>query len=66
MTHVRWTYEMLGRFLKAIAAAKNEHVDVFEFDVDTTRGTARLPFSVDYAEYLADHLTDVLAPPTVQ
>jgi hypothetical protein len=66
MTHVNWTPELLGRFIKAIEAAKAANQALFTFPVDTRHGQVNLEFSLDYAQYLADHLTDVAAPPTLQ
>lgn len=61
MTPVKWTPALLGRFTKAIAAAREARDAEFDFTVDTTHGQATVRFSVDYAEYLADFLSTSFA-----
>lgn len=65
MTFVYWSNELLGRFIKAIEAAKAAQEPVFGFPVETPYGPKTLEFSLDYAEYLAEHLTDSLAHSTL-
>lgn len=57
MISVTWTPALLGRFVKAIDEAKKAAQLDFHFPVDTRFGTHTLHFSVDYAEFLADHLS---------
>lgn len=64
MTFVIWTPHLLGEFLKAISAARDSGEQVFDFVVDTRYGKETLQFSLDFAEYLSEHLTDASAANT--
>lgn len=67
MVHVAWTPALLGQLVKAIDEAKKAGQPDFHMPVDTRIGAHTLHFSVDYAEYLADHLsTEIAADQAVQ